>query len=378
MNSSQTMLGKLQEKREQQRRLEVLVNRLNRLKSIDIQVQSKAEKIKAKVLHEESIKLRKQQMKMEIELKKYKTNELVKLKNSQILQHKSEEKKLREQRHQKKLQEQKEVYLNAISNRKLISKLLEQIDDSEHKLKVYNYQKVSESRNKAKTNSKIETFETEHNRQESNSRKFKAIEGEVEKIKNDIFRLESVEQDAISKINATINLQGMMAKDVRGQIAQILVCKSKPIEKEFQIQKIINKRFEKPSKEKMLIKKKDSTSGLSLLGTNFSLNCSADYNENGMKTQIPNPTKVTKYHSSLPNSKYINAQNIKSKSLTKKKAAPNIKSSQKPQNYSRTRVTSPKNQKVNSNNLKHIESKISEEKINLLLPSSNPKMIHNK
>lgn len=374
---SKKILSKLQEKKEQQQRLDILINRLHRLKNMEIQVKSKAEKIKIKVLNEESIKLSKQQMKVELELKKYKTNELTKQKNNLIVQHKSEEKKSKEQRHQKKMLEQKELYSNAINNRKLISKLLEQIDDSEHKLKAHNYQKVNESRNKTKINTKIKTFEAEHNIRANYMQKVNAIGNEVENIKQDISRLETAEQEAINKINSTLNLQGMMEKDIRDKIAKILVSESKPIEKELKIEKLISQRQDAPSKGRMISKKKDCTHGLTLLRTNFSLNCSSDLHENGMKTQMSSPIKGSKHSANLLNPQKIKNA-ISSKPLINQKRI-NQRSSERIPQYPRTRAVSPKIKPSNiSNARKKTESRASKGKINQQLPPKNMKLSQNK
>jgi hypothetical protein len=240
-DKSKLLIKTTQERKDYQNKVETLINRLNRLKKAEESANIKLEKLKQKILKEETNKEYKRQVKSELERAKNASLDAIIKRKEDILKSKSKEKAEKAIREKIKVEKNRSEFTETIDNRHLISELLGQVHDHEKKIKVHNYQKAKERYNQFKMDKKIKDLEQEELRKRRYSGKFHNIVQECGTLKRKLEDLESVEHEALSKINETFSQQQNELNDLRGEITKILRSNLKDLDKSIKIENLVSK-----------------------------------------------------------------------------------------------------------------------------------------
>lgn len=210
------------EKKENKKRVEILINRLNYLKKMEEEAKHRIENIKQKLIKDESNKVFKEEVK-EIKGKaKSSSMEVLNRKKDEVKIKKDEEKKLREKKFQEMIIKNKEKYSESYENRRLITNLIDKIENHEKMIKSHNYSKQKSDQSQLRMNRRMKELEEEHERKERINEKIKTVITEAEEVKGLCEKLSEEEVGLIEKINQTIQVQNKEIEKIKTEVSKAL------------------------------------------------------------------------------------------------------------------------------------------------------------
>ncbi len=210
------------EKKENKKRVEILINRLNYLKKMEEEAKHRIENIKQKLIKDESNKVFKEEVK-EIKGKaKSSSMEVLNRKKDEVKIKKDEEKKLREKKVQEMIIKNKEKYSESYENRRLITNLIDKIENHEKMIKSHNYSKQKSDQSQLRMNRRMKELEEEQERKERINEKIKTVITEAEEVKGLCEKLSEEEVGLIEKINQTIQVQNKEIEKIKTEVSKAL------------------------------------------------------------------------------------------------------------------------------------------------------------
>lgn len=210
------------EKKENKKRVEILINRLNYLKKMEEEAKHRIENIKQKLIKDESNKVFKEEVK-EIKGKaKSSSMEVLNRKKDEVKIKKDEEKKLREKKFQEMIIKNKEKYSESYENRRLITNLIDKIENHEKMIKSHNYSKQKSDQSQLRMNRRMKELEEEQERKERINEKIKTVITEAEEVKGLCEKLSEEEVGLIEKINQTIQVQNKEIEKIKTEVSKAL------------------------------------------------------------------------------------------------------------------------------------------------------------
>jgi hypothetical protein len=180
------------------------------------------ENIKQKLIKDESNKVFKEEVK-EIKGKaKSSSMEVLNRKKDEVKIKKDEEKKLREKKFQEMIIKNKEKYSESYENRRLITNLIDKIENHEKMIKSHNYSKQKSDQSQLRMNRRMKELEEEQERKERINEKIKTVITEAEEVKGLCEKLSEEEVGLIEKINQTIQVQNKEIEKIKTEVSKAL------------------------------------------------------------------------------------------------------------------------------------------------------------
>ncbi len=204
-----------QDRKDYQKKVDILVNRINRLKKVEEEATKRLNNLKQKIIKEETTKIFKKNVKEEIVKAKSQSMDHIELRKEEIKRSKSKDKVMLKERKDLTLKVNQTQYADSVRNRQLISVLLTSVHDEENKIKTHNYHKQKDYSNKLKMNKKIKDLEMEEERKQNYLNKIKIITTEAEEQKLHFSQLEAEEHEIMKRITQTINKQEYDLEKIR-------------------------------------------------------------------------------------------------------------------------------------------------------------------
>ena len=210
------------EKKENKKRVEILINRLNYLKKMEEEAKHRIENIKQKLIKDESNKVFKEEVKDIKGKAKSSSMEVLNRKKDEVKIKKDEEKKLREKKFQEMIIKNKEKYSESYENRRLITNLIDKIENHEKMIKSHNYSKQKSDQSQLRMNRRMKELEEEQERKERINEKIKTVITEAEEVKGLCEKLSEEEVGLIEKINQTIQVQNKEIEKIKTEVSKAL------------------------------------------------------------------------------------------------------------------------------------------------------------
>jgi hypothetical protein len=180
------------------------------------------ENIKQKLIKDESNKVFKEKVK-EIKGKaKSSSMEVLNRKKDEVKIKKDEERKLKERKFQEMIIKNKEKYSESYENRRLITQLIDKIDNHEKMIKSHNYSKQKSDESQLRMNRRMKELEEEQERKERINEKIKTVITEAEEVKGLCEKLSEEEVGLIEKINQTIQVQNKEIEKIKTEVSKAL------------------------------------------------------------------------------------------------------------------------------------------------------------
>lgn len=302
-DKAKLMLNTIKSRKEYEQKVQIMNNRLSRLKRVEQEAIKKLEKLKAKIINEEKCKFYKKEVKEEISKVKLSQIEESQTNHNKIRKRKEVQRRATTKRKTQFYQQKEGLYSQTKKNKHLISELLAQVKEHEYKLKAHNVAKNKENLNKIKTEKQINEMEKEKERKRNYSYKVDHAVEEFESVKVELTRLETFEQDAINRLNTTIGKSKDFENILRTKVTKLF--ESEP---EYKTKEKLEKMLKIPGlKKKVTNEKRSLNSSLNSINNKY-LNESTKYhtieensNNNNKNLCHLNTKSDTK---KVPNTKY--------------------------------------------------------------------------
>lgn len=217
----------VKERKDYENKIQIMVNRLNRLKKIEQEAEKKLNNLKTKIITEEKCKIYKQEVQKELSKVKKMITEESKQKHNYISKKKIKEKRVSVKRRSQFLESKELNYQQTKNNKHLICDLLNQVKSHELGLKAHNVNKIKEIESKTKTEKRIIEMEKEKERKMQYENKVEEALKKCESIKKTFSQLESIEHDAVEKTNnlnkTFVDVEKEVAENLRSSVHKVLL-----------------------------------------------------------------------------------------------------------------------------------------------------------
>lgn len=294
INRSREIYNAIKEKKEYEKKIEVLMNRLSKLRQVEEHAILKVNKLKNKIYNEESTKLFKEKVHTDLINHHKKNLDSQSAKISKVRESRSIERENKEAREKVQIEEAKANYLKTLNERKEVEMIIKEKKEKEKNEKIQKYQIAIEEKSKFSINKKIRLMEIENEKNAYYTTRADSIVKNCEEMKEKLELLEKVEQEAIKKVNRTISAQEGAANELRNEISNVLHTENKYVEKEIKLDKLLNKTYGLEfTNLKNSHKKNNTSSGFtSCKGTttlkNSSMKLTQTNNATSIKSKIAN------------------------------------------------------------------------------------------